>query len=170
MRKSAGSTSGFGLGLFDDDDLAEGARRAGFELAVARDLFVHHFGSRTFVGNGVDAEELLEDNARRFAQKWGLSGTNGRRVALRPFVARPQNGNGQEESDCPQIAQMDADGKAMTIKQLLTPSHLSPPCKGGAGGVGRDQSCAEIPRRAIANPSRELRLDFICRGEPPCEP
>ena len=40
----------FGIGFFDDDDLAERARRAGFELAVAHDLFVHHFGSRTFVG------------------------------------------------------------------------------------------------------------------------
>ena len=40
----------FGIGFFDDDDLAERARRAGFELAVAHDLFVHHFGSRTFQG------------------------------------------------------------------------------------------------------------------------
>ena len=48
----------FGLGFFDDDDLAERARRAGFELAVAHDLFVHHFGSRTFVGNGIDASAL----------------------------------------------------------------------------------------------------------------
>ena len=62
----------FGLGFFDDDDLAERARRAGFELAVAHDLFVHHFGSRTFAGNGVDAEKLLDENARRFAAKWGL--------------------------------------------------------------------------------------------------
>ena len=49
----------FGLGLFDDDDLAVRARRAGFELAVAHDLFIHHFGSRTFAGNGIDAERLL---------------------------------------------------------------------------------------------------------------
>ena len=42
----------FGLGFFDDDDLAVRARRAGFELAVAHDLFVHHFGSRTFAGAG----------------------------------------------------------------------------------------------------------------------
>ncbi len=49
----------FGLGLWDDDDLAERARRAGFELAVAHDLFVHHFGSRTFAGAGIDAEKLL---------------------------------------------------------------------------------------------------------------
>ena len=53
----------FGLGFFDDDDLAERARRAGFELAVVQDLFVHHFGSRTFVGNGVDAAKLLDENA-----------------------------------------------------------------------------------------------------------
>ena len=55
--------SGLGLGLFDDDDLAERARRAGFELAVAHDLFVHHFGSRTFLGNGIDIDGLLKENA-----------------------------------------------------------------------------------------------------------
>jgi glycosyltransferase involved in cell wall biosynthesis len=87
--KIGGLDERFGLGLFDDDDLAERARRAGFELAVAHDLFVHHFGSRTFAGNGIDAEGLLDDNARRFAAKWGLPGTNGRRVALRPFAERP---------------------------------------------------------------------------------
>jgi O-antigen biosynthesis protein len=63
----------FGLGFFDDDDLAERARRAGFASAVAHDLFVHHFGSRTFVGNGVDANRLLDENAARFAVKWGNS-------------------------------------------------------------------------------------------------
>ena len=34
----------FGLGFFDDDDRAERARRAGFELAVAHDLFINHVG------------------------------------------------------------------------------------------------------------------------------
>ena len=75
----------FGLGFFDDDDLAERARRAGFELAVAYDLFVHHFGSRTFVGNGIDASRLLDENAARFAAKWGSSTPRGVRVALKPF-------------------------------------------------------------------------------------
>ena len=65
----------FGLGFFDDDDLAERARRAGFELAVAHDLFIHHFGSRTFAGNGIDAERLLERERPQVRREVG----NGRR-------------------------------------------------------------------------------------------
>jgi O-antigen biosynthesis protein len=84
--KIGGLDERFGIGLFDDDDLAERARRAGFELAVAHDLFVHHFGSRTFAGNGIDAGKLLDENARRFAAKWGRAEMRGRQVSLRPFV------------------------------------------------------------------------------------
>ena len=80
----------FGLGFFDDDDLAERAHRAGFELAVAQDLFVHHFGSRTFVGNGIDASALLDENARRFADKWGHETPRVRRVSLRPWDGNPE--------------------------------------------------------------------------------
>ncbi len=89
----------FGLGLFDDNDLAERARRAGFELAVAHDLFVHHFGSRTFAGAGIDAEKLLQENSDKFSRKWGIPEV-GQRVALGPWVP---GGNG------PQISQIDAD-------------------------------------------------------------
>jgi glycosyltransferase involved in cell wall biosynthesis len=79
----------FGLGLFDDDDLAVRAIQAGFELAVAHDLFVHHFGSRTFAGNAIDAERLLDENARRFADKWGQRAVRGERVALQPWSSDP---------------------------------------------------------------------------------
>ena len=37
-----------GLGLFDTDLLSMRARQAGYTLACCKDLFVHHFGSRTF--------------------------------------------------------------------------------------------------------------------------
>ena len=76
----------FGLGFFDDDDLAERARLAGYSLAVARDLFIHHFGSRSFVGNGIDAGKLLEENAEKFAAKWGAEAPRGRRVELRAWT------------------------------------------------------------------------------------
>jgi GT2 family glycosyltransferase len=36
------------LELFDTDILSLKARQAGFSLACCRDLFVHHFGTRTF--------------------------------------------------------------------------------------------------------------------------
>jgi hypothetical protein len=36
------------LSLFDTDILSVKARQAGFTLACCRDLFVHHFGTRTF--------------------------------------------------------------------------------------------------------------------------
>jgi len=80
----------FGLGFFDDDDLAVRARQAGLELAVACDLFVHHFGSRTFAGAGIDAAALLEANRAKFAAKWGPVATPAARaVALTPWAAPP---------------------------------------------------------------------------------
>ena len=57
---------------------------------MAHDLFVHHFGSRTFAGNGIDAEALLDENERRFAAKWGRDRPRGRRVALQPWSGWPE--------------------------------------------------------------------------------
>jgi GT2 family glycosyltransferase/tetratricopeptide (TPR) repeat protein len=61
----------FGLGFFDDDDLSVRARQAGFRLLVAQDVFVHHFGSRTFAGLGIDGAQQLRENFERFRDKWG---------------------------------------------------------------------------------------------------
>jgi GT2 family glycosyltransferase len=36
------------LSLFDTDILSSKAKQAGYSMAVCRDLFVHHFGTRTF--------------------------------------------------------------------------------------------------------------------------
>jgi GT2 family glycosyltransferase/Flp pilus assembly protein TadD/2-polyprenyl-3-methyl-5-hydroxy-6-metoxy-1,4-benzoquinol methylase len=62
----------FGLGTFEDTDLSHRAIHAGYRLAICRDAFVHHFGSRTLIGNQVPAEQLLQENLRRFAEKWSL--------------------------------------------------------------------------------------------------
>lgn len=45
------------LGLFDTDILSAKAREAGYTLAVCRDLFVHHFGTRTFA-HGAPADQI----------------------------------------------------------------------------------------------------------------
>ena len=36
------------LSLFDTDILSAKARQAGYALVCCRDLFIHHFGTRTF--------------------------------------------------------------------------------------------------------------------------
>ena len=77
----------FGLGFFDDDDLCFRARKAGFELAVAFDCFVHHFGSRTIATLGIDTEALLQTNSERFAEKWGQDALKGRTpVAIKTWA------------------------------------------------------------------------------------
>ena len=42
------------MSLFDTDILSAKAREAGFTLCCCRDLFIHHFGTRTF-GTGPPA-------------------------------------------------------------------------------------------------------------------
>jgi glycosyltransferase involved in cell wall biosynthesis len=72
----------FGPGLYDDDDYSLRALRAGFRLAVARDLFVHHSGSRGFKSAGIDIDALMRENGQRFAAKWGAAiATNGTALA-----------------------------------------------------------------------------------------
>ncbi|MFQ5730916.1 MAG: glycosyltransferase [Planctomycetaceae bacterium] len=60
----------FGIGNFEDDDFCRRAKEAGFRAVVAEDAFVHHFGSRTFQGIGVDFAGLLKENAVKYREKW----------------------------------------------------------------------------------------------------
>jgi GT2 family glycosyltransferase len=64
---------GYEIGLLEDDDYAERARRAGYELRCADDVAVHHFGEASFgalVPSG-EYTRILEANQRRYAEKWG---------------------------------------------------------------------------------------------------
>jgi GT2 family glycosyltransferase len=47
---------GSDLALFDSDVLSAKARQAGFTLACCRDLYVHHFGTRTFAHGAPKAD------------------------------------------------------------------------------------------------------------------
>jgi GT2 family glycosyltransferase/predicted Zn-dependent protease len=71
LDRIAGLGEGYGPGLFDDDDLSVRALQAGFQLLVAQNVFIHHFGGRTFTGLGLDCRQLLADNFERFKVKWG---------------------------------------------------------------------------------------------------
>jgi GT2 family glycosyltransferase len=61
------------VGLLEDDDYAERARRAGYQLRCAEDVLVHHFGEASFGTLVADGEygRILRANKRRYAEKWG---------------------------------------------------------------------------------------------------
>ena len=39
----------FGIGLFEDTDLTFRIDQAGYQIMIAGDTFIHHFGSQTFL-------------------------------------------------------------------------------------------------------------------------
>src|SRR5262249_6546699 len=53
---------------------------AGYQLIVAQEVFIHHFGNRTFAGLGIDAVRQLQDNFAQFKEKWGEAETRGYRL------------------------------------------------------------------------------------------
>ena len=57
---------------------------------MAHDLFVHHFGSRTFAGNGIDAGKLMDENAGD-SRPVGAARDQLARVALRPWKTDPES-------------------------------------------------------------------------------
>lgn len=61
----------YGMGFFEDDDLCVRAREAGYRLLIALDVYIHHFGNRTFQELGLDTRERLEANFELFRAKWG---------------------------------------------------------------------------------------------------
>jgi GT2 family glycosyltransferase len=78
MRKDRFAAAGglderYGRGLFEDDDLALAVRRRGWRVAVARDVFVHHYGGASFsrLPPG-DYLRLWWQNRRAYERKWGV--------------------------------------------------------------------------------------------------
>jgi len=71
--KIGGLDGRYGLGNFEDDDFSLRATLAGYESRIAEDCFVHHFGSRTFIGEQIDYKKSLHKNWEIFKKKWGIS-------------------------------------------------------------------------------------------------
>lgn len=71
----------FGNGNFEDDEYCVRVQLAGFGLRVAGGVFVHHFGSRTFIAMGKEEEDGSHESYKRsirqgwdrFVEKWGFN-------------------------------------------------------------------------------------------------
>jgi len=73
----------FGIGNFEDDDYCRRALAVGYQCVIARDAFIHHVGSATFRGSGVDFGGLLQENLRKYEEKWNEGGERDQRSGER---------------------------------------------------------------------------------------
>ncbi len=60
----------FGSGNFEDDDYCLRSALAGYRNLVAGDVFIHHHGSVSFKGNGIDFGKAMSGNHSLFNKKW----------------------------------------------------------------------------------------------------
>ena len=60
----------FGTGNFEDDDYCLRTALHGYQNYIAGDVFIHHYGSRSFVGNRIEYSGLLNSNKNIFLDKW----------------------------------------------------------------------------------------------------
>ena len=75
LEQIGGLDEGYAIGNFEDDDYCMRVRAAGYLIYVCNDVFIHHFGSRSFVANNVDYSATMNANWERFAKKWGFLGS-----------------------------------------------------------------------------------------------
>lgn len=60
----------FGTGNYEDDDFCLRSAIAGFRNIVAADTYVHHHGSVSFKGGGINYRAVLSGNWALFRNKW----------------------------------------------------------------------------------------------------
>ena len=64
----------FSPGNFEDDDFCLRAQIAGFNTVIAKDVFIHHYGSKSFTAEGLEKYKTrLETNQKIFVDKWGAT-------------------------------------------------------------------------------------------------
>ncbi|MBU0756008.1 MAG: glycosyltransferase [Planctomycetes bacterium] len=62
----------FNVGFFEDDDFCNRLRKAGYKIAIAEDVFVHHHLSASFNDLGQKTRnEIFEKNKKIYEEKWG---------------------------------------------------------------------------------------------------
>lgn len=79
----------FNSGNFEDDDFCLRAVCAGFKIKIARDVFIHHTGSQTFKGAGIDYRKTMLKNWEIFKSKWRLPADAPLERGYRPFNQSP---------------------------------------------------------------------------------
>ncbi|MDX9924127.1 MAG: glycosyltransferase [Ignavibacteriaceae bacterium] len=64
----------FSPGNYEDDDFCLRSQMGGYKTVIAKDVFIHHYGSKSFKANGIEAyRERLNINKQIFIEKWGAT-------------------------------------------------------------------------------------------------
>jgi glycosyltransferase involved in cell wall biosynthesis len=90
----------FGTGNFEDDDFCLRTALEGYGNFIAGDVFIHHYGSRSFRGNRTEYGSAMTGNRKIFREKWSgidRESSLGEKVlvlsALEDADSRNQKGN-----------------------------------------------------------------------------
>jgi tetratricopeptide (TPR) repeat protein len=59
-----------GTGNFAEDDFCLRTELAGYQNMIGGDVFIHHFGSRNFIGNKIDDCKTMKGSRKQFLEKW----------------------------------------------------------------------------------------------------
>lgn len=62
--------TGFGIGMFEDNDFCYRLRRAGYRLLIANRAFVHHQGNQSLERSPEDKFAMFANNQRYYETKW----------------------------------------------------------------------------------------------------
>ncbi len=74
VEKIGGLDERFSPGNFEDDDFCLRAQIAGYKTVIAKDVFIHHYGSKSFTAEGLERYKTrLETNQKIFVDKWGAT-------------------------------------------------------------------------------------------------
>ncbi len=66
----------FGIGMFEDDDFSYAVKKAGYNIAYVKDVFIHHYGSASFKKLGRQKlVQIFNENKKIFEKKWNVKWT-----------------------------------------------------------------------------------------------
>ncbi|MEW6194092.1 MAG: glycosyltransferase [Bacteroidota bacterium] len=72
IEKIGGLDERFSPGNYEDDDFCLRAQLAGYKTLIAKDVFIHHCGSKSFKAEGAqNYQQRLNNNRELFTKKWG---------------------------------------------------------------------------------------------------
>lgn len=84
----------FKIGNYEDIDFCFNAKRLGFRIAIVKDVYLHHYGSKTFGLIKTSYNKLLYENQQKLLKKWGTMV----HYLKRQEISGGNNGRGDQRS------------------------------------------------------------------------